>query len=232
MRRGYTRERRGLAPDEQRKSLKASGIDLGVDHPAIYEDVFDRRGKPGPLSQRALAIKSLREGDELVVHDAATLGKDLEDISKAMVEIGRRGATLIVWTPTQREYEWHPDAAEIVALANEAAAVLLSEKHRRAGAKKAHLGAQPKLVGDVLNVARQAWADPALTANQAADVVRQHYRIKVSTRTLWTHLGKKSDAETAISEPIKVAVVKAKPKPKRRKARRVTTAKRTENANA
>lgn len=219
MRRGYIRERRGLTPDEQRKSLAQAGIDLGFDHPAIYADVFGRGGKAVPLAARANAIKSLRSGDELVVHDAATLGKDMEDISKAMVEIGRHGATLIVWTPTVREYEWNPDAAEIVAMASEAAAVLLSEKHRRAGAKRVQLGAQPKLVGDVLNVARQAWADPSLTANQAAEVVRKHCRIKVSTRTLWTHLGKKSDAETAISEPIKVAQV-AKPKPKRRKVKR------------
>jgi hypothetical protein len=139
--------------------------------------------------------------------------------------IGRKEQT-IVWTPTQREYRWNPDAAEIVALATEAADVLRSEKHRSAASKNAQLGAQPKLVGDVLNVARQAWSDPNLTAEQAAEVVRKHCRIRVSTRTLWTHLGKKSDAEVSISEPIKVAPVtrklKLKPKPRRRKkARRV-----------
>jgi hypothetical protein len=219
MRRGYIRERKGLTPDEQRKSHREAGIDVTFSHPALYADVFDRTGRIKALSQRAAAIESLRQGDELVVHDAATLGTDLKDISEAMVEIGRRGATLIVWTPTVREYEWDPGAAEIVALANEAAATLLSEKHRRAGAKRVQLGAQPKLVGDVLNVARQAWADPALTANQAAAKVTQYTKVKVSTRTLWNHLGKKSEAEGAISPPIAVAPV-PNPKPKRRKAKR------------
>lgn len=79
-------------------------------------------------------------------------------------------------------------------------------------------GAQLKLVGPLLDVAKQAWADPNLTATQAIEVVRKTTGARISLRTLWTHLGKKSDAEAAISEPIKVAPV-TKPKPKRRKRR-------------
>jgi hypothetical protein len=187
--------------DEQRASLAAAGIDVDAPHPPVYVDLL----KPGkklksgvdPLTLRAAAIKSLRrqDTDELVVHDAATLGLDLEDITLAMSAIGKRGGKLIVWTPEPREFTWHPDAAEVMALAVEGAQMMRSEKHRRAGEKNPLLGAPAKLAGKVLEVAKAAWADPALTSKQAAEKVKTDTGVKVSVRLLFDKLGKKSDAE-------------------------------------
>jgi len=204
--RGYIRERKsGPSIDDQRASLAAAGIEVDRPHSPVYVDLLKpaKKPKPGvdPLAQRAAAIKSLRrqDGDELVVHDAATLGVDIEDITVAMSAIGKRGGKLIVWTPPVQEFVWHQDAAEIVALAAEGAQMMRSEKHRRAGGKNPLLGAPAKLIGKVLEVAKAAWADPALTSKQAAEKVKADTGVAVSVRLLFDKLSKKSDAERSLT---------------------------------
>lgn len=199
MRRGYIRERAfGPTMEVQRASLAAAGVPTDGARPPVYMDMMKdtKRTIAGirSLAQLARAIKSLRQADadELVVHDAATLGRDHEEITEALAEIGKRGCKLIVWTPEPRDYVWHPDAAEIASVAGEGAKIIRAEKHRRAASK--HLGAQPKLVGKVLAAAREAWADPNLTAPQAAKRVYEVTGVKVSARLMWK-LGKKSEAE-------------------------------------
>ena len=224
MRLGYLRERRiGPSLDVQRASMAAAGINVHQTHPPIYEDKLKpaKRTPPGEtrlhLPERAIAIKHLRQRDEdeLVVHDAATLGIDTDDIMAALAAIGRQGCTLLVWTPEPRAYAWHPDATEIVGLATEAAALIKSEKYRRASGKSA--GSPPKLVGRVRDAALLAWADPTLTAEQAAARVKEVTGISVSARLLYSKLGHKSVAEATLAPP-KLSAAAATTSPEVRKA--------------
>ena len=195
MRRGYERERKGgPSLEDQRKAMGAAGINLLETHPAVYTDTLAPSKKP-PLYLRSLAIRSLRPGDELVVYDGATLGTDAEDIAEALASITRAGCSLVVCFPEERSYTWHKDAADMLQMAAEAVRVLRSEKHRRAGAKSLNLGAPLKLTGEVLTAAKAAWAEPELTARQAAKRVGDVTGVEVSMRLLFSKLGKKSDAE-------------------------------------
>jgi hypothetical protein len=236
MRRGYIRQRKsGPTPDQQKASMVASGIDTSGDHPPLYVDLLNKAGKASPLRERADAIKSLRQDDELVVHDAATLGLDADDINRAMIEIGQRGATLIVWKPEPREYEWTPAAArvagEMSSLAAEAETVLRSEKHQRASAKGARIGPAKKLVGVVREIALKHWRDPTLSGRQAHAAAVAETGVKFSMRLMQLPekdggLGRKMDAEPVLELPRPAPIpqakvpIKRKPKPKRRKAKR------------
>lgn len=180
--------------------MREAGIPMDGEHPPIYRDLARNTRPPKLLTARAAAIGSLRnrDGDELVVHDAATLGRNYQEIIEALAAIGRTGCRLIVWRPSKQEYVWHPDAAEIAALAAEGVKLMRSDKHRVAGAKT---GAPAKLVGPVLEAARAAWADPDLTVRAAASRVFEVSGVQVSTRLLQSKLGRKSDAEAEVLKP-------------------------------
>ena len=164
MRRGLRRERRDVSLDEQDKSLREAGVTLTGDHPPVYTDFIKDTGSHKPLMDRARAIASLRNRDdyELVVHDAATLGRDHQEIIEGLAAIGKTGCRLIVCRPSVREFVWHPDAADIAALAAEGVTILRSARGKVSNGKV--LGTPPKLVGAALEVATAAWADPDLTA--------------------------------------------------------------------
>ena len=221
MRRGYIRERRnGPSIEEQQKSLKAAGIPVNLAHPPIYSDAMKRvAAGQDPLPNRAHAIKSLRSTDELVVHDAATLGLDMADIALALAEIGKRGATLIVWEPEQEAFQWSGEVAEAVSVAVRGDAQIKREKFQRARSKNPALGAPPKLTGKVLQAARDAWADPALSIRTATERVIAETGVKVSSRLLLLRLGPKSRAENTLAPPPRVPAV-VKPKAKRKTKRR------------
>lgn len=194
MRRGYRRERlNGPSLEDQWKALAAAGVGSDGTHPPVYTDMLKDTKRDTSLKQRKAAILSLRPGDVLAVRDAATLGRDQDEIAEGLAMVGRRRATLVVCCPDEREFTWHPDAAEIVAVAVEGARLIRSEKHARAAAK--HLGAQPKLVGANLATAKRIWAQADLTAPAAAKEVVRVTGVKVTERTLWSVLGRKSEAE-------------------------------------
>lgn len=209
--------------------MVASGINTSGDHPPLYVDLLNKVGKAGPLRERANAIKSLRQDDELVVHDAATLGFSAEDINAAMIEIGQHGATLIVWKPEPREYEWTPAAArvagEMSSLAAEAETVLRSEKHQRASAKSVRLGPTKKLVGAVREIALKHWRDPALSARQAHAAAAAETGVKFSMRLMQLPekdggLGRKMDAELIMELPRPARLAQAKAAAKRKTKRK------------
>lgn len=201
MRRGYRRERKDAPLHEQDKALQEAGVLLTGSHPPIYTDLVKDTGSHKPLSALARAVGSLRkrDADELVVYDAATVGRNYQEIVEAMAAIGHTGCKLTVWRPTPREFVWHPDAAEIVALAAEGETILRSAKGRASAGKV--LGATPKLVGDALAAAKAAWADPDLTAKDAAAKVLEVSGVQVSTRLLFARLGHKSLAENQLLKP-------------------------------
>lgn len=193
--RGYRRERtNGPSLDEQWKALAAAGVETDSAHPPVYTDTLKATKRDGPLKQRKAAVLSLRPGDVLAVPDAATLGRDQDEIAEGLAMVGRRRATLVVCSPDVREFTWHPDAAEIAAVAVEGARLIRSEKHARAATK--HLGAHQKLMGANLETAKRIWAQQDLTAPAAAKEVVRVTGIKVTERTLWTVLGRKSEAES------------------------------------
>ena len=198
MRRGYIRERQyGPSVEDQRRTLGAAGVPTDGTHPPIYTDMIaDVKSTPKAwklLAQRKAAIASLRPGDALAVWDAATLGRDMEEIQEGLAMVGKRQATLVICYPDEREFTWHPEAAEIANLAAEGSRQLRSEKHARAAAK--HLGAAPKLIGANLDIARRLWGDPSLTARAVPGKILEATGIKVSERLLWQRLGPKSEAE-------------------------------------
>ena len=212
MRRGYRRERRDASLDEQDKSLREAGIDLTGDHPPVYTDFIKDTGSHKALAERRLAINSLRnhDKDEIVVHDAATLGRDHQEIIEAAAAIGQTGCKLIVWRPFPREFVWHPDAAEIAALAAEGVTILRSARGKVSNGKV--LGAAPKLVGNVLDVAKAAWADPDLTAKQVVSKVFDLTGVQISSRLLFSKLGTKSKAEMQTLRPPMPPPVQSKKK--------------------
>jgi hypothetical protein len=201
MRRGYRRERKDAPLDVQDKAMREADVTLTGTHPPIYTDLMKDTGHHKPLVDLAKAIGSLRnrDADELVVYDAATVGRNHKEIIEAMAAIGRTGCKLIVWRPTPREYVWHPDAAEIIALAAEGETILRSAKGKVASGKTR--GAAPKLVGAALETAKAAWADPNLTARQAAAKVLEVSGVHVSMRLMFAKLGHKSVAETRLLKP-------------------------------
>lgn len=87
--------------------------------------------------------------------------------------------------------------------------------------EKPNRGVPKKLTGYILEIAERYWTDPSITSTEAHKRIVVESGQRISLRTLWNHLGKKSEAEAAMSLPIAVAPV-PKPKPKRRKKRRIT----------
>ena len=148
MRRGYRRERRADAPlDEQDKALRESGVSFAGTHPPVYTDLLKDVGHNKPLVGLLQAIRSLRkrDDDEIAAFDAATLGRTHREIVESLAAIGKTGCKLVICRPVMRDFVWHPDAAEIAAVAAEGDTILRSVKGKVSANK--HLGAAPKLVG-------------------------------------------------------------------------------------
>ena len=226
MRRGYRRERRADAPlDEQDKALRDAGVPLHWTQQPVYTDLIKDTGSHKPLVELLHAIRSLRkrDEDELAVFDAATLGRNHQEIVQALAAIGKTGCKLVICRPVMREFVWHPDAAEIAAVAAEGETILRAAKSKVSANK--HLGATPKLVGSVLAAAKAAWADPELTARAAVDRVFEKTGVRISARLLFSKLGNKSAAEMQMIAPPMPAKSKPKAKPKRRKVKRTRAAK-------
>lgn len=197
--RGYVRERKGGAKPSDQVAALASVIETDGTHPPIYTDLLKPAKKSKvPLPARGNAINSLRPGNTLWVYDLPTLGTGFDDIMGALAAIGKKCATLGVLTPEQEEHTWHPDAADLVQKAREAASVLKSDVHKRARAK--HLGAPPKWTPEVAKAALEGWKDPALTAPQVPAYVLEKTGVKISERLIWARLKPltKSQAEGTI----------------------------------
>lgn len=218
MRRGYERERPKLSIEEQDASMRKTGVPTDGTHPPIYRDLIKDARSHKPLVARANAINSLRlaDADELVIHDAATMGRTHEEICEGLAAIGRSGCRLIICEPTYREFVWTPNEAEMLAVAAEGVTLLRSARGKAAGNKT---GAAPKLVGNVMIAAQAAWGDPKLTARQVVEKIFETTGVQVSTRLLFAKLGLKSAAELQVLRPSLPAPSKPKRKTKRRKPR-------------
>lgn len=223
MDRGYLRIRRnGPSEDVQRASLKTAGVVVDGDA-AIYVDgltfAFKRqRIDPNdPLPQRTWAIKHLRAGDRLFVHDAATLGTTTNDILGALAAIGLRKATLFV-VELGKEFRWHPEAASIAAVAKQG-----GDQNRREQTLRARRAARgEKLTPEAKARAKQLWGDPSVaSATKVRDVIYEEFGIKVSVRTLYNAMDAGRDdaingnPQKKKQTPKRKSVAKAKRKAKR-----------------
>lgn len=197
MRRGYIRIRKG-GPDEatQRRSLIT--IDnigrLYVDGPT--ETRKHRQMDPkDPLPERSWVLRHLNPGDEVVVHDAATLGTSVKDILATLEAIDQRYATLYVVT-TNTTYRWHPQAAEIIALATSGGEVARREQTTDARKRLRQTGANRKFTSEMKIRALKLWSDNQIrSGKEVAALLHREFGVKVSLRTLYNNLPPREAAQ-------------------------------------
>jgi DNA invertase Pin-like site-specific DNA recombinase len=189
MRRGYIRlSKAGPSLEDQQRALASAGVgDFGELGPVYVDEILKRRSSEH-LPRRAAAIRSLFEGDELVIASAAQLGTSAADVLAALEAISRKGAT--VYDIEAREaVTWHPDALKVIAFAQRAESGNrkdVARKARVARAESGRIGGAPsKLEGRRLVEAKKLWADPELSAGEIAD------RMGVSRNTLYRLLGER-----------------------------------------
>jgi DNA invertase Pin-like site-specific DNA recombinase len=171
---GYIRETRyGHTYEEQHAALQ----DARVEKRLIWADrLKNQKALLAPVEQRDGAIKSLREGEILVVYGLDKLGTSLRDLADQIAKVAERGATvrdLLI----QEEL---PDAATTV----KAIEMALRAKHaydtERLGPANAKRRAEGKMGGrplslanpnsDAVKAARLYWDDPHLSEKRAAQL--------------------------------------------------------------
>lgn len=195
MRIGYVRiDRVGASYAEQRQALEAAGIaDFSNEGPVYIDPLRKRRVKDGedPLPGRTDAIRALREGDELVVSNAARLGLNRADILKCLGQIGMVRAAVFV-VDDGRVFVCSPAIADAADFAEIADKKLLSERMQKARKGRKAFGAatgkKTKLPkdGPLFDRIRSLWTDPAVPAEEVVKVSG------VSLATLHRKLGGRS----------------------------------------
>ena len=193
MRRGYIRlSKAGPSRKAQEAALACAGIEDFSDIGPVHIDVIPKpAARPEDRHpQRAEAIRSLCDGDELVIASPARLGATREDILSSIKAIGDRGAS-IHDASTGTSYRWHPDAAgiaEFAALAEREGAAERTKKMRERKAELgAHAGPPARLEKGTApyNRAKTLWEDLTKSAKEVAA------ETSVSTATLYRHFGPK-----------------------------------------
>jgi DNA invertase Pin-like site-specific DNA recombinase len=173
VRRYYMREMTGLPPiEDQEKALRSVGLVFEKNAP-IYIDRKPKRAVKGtiPTPELILAFRSLRPGDELVIACASVLGGTRVSVLNALQEIGKRQASVLdVGANTTVAYV--PEALAMIAFAERAESQMRVAVLKKARLRKVELGAvggkPAALEGKALEDARARWADPTLTAKEAA----------------------------------------------------------------
>lgn len=188
---GYIRvDRSGPSPIEQIKALEAHGIrDFTNDSSECWVDGLRTRklkADEDPLPQRAMMIKSLRDGDVVVVANAGRLGVSREDILRTLGEIGKQGAS-VMDAAEGRTFVCPPGLADAASFAEKAHRVQMLERAARARKGRAEFGAKsgpkPKvnLKPADIEALRLMWHNPAVRMEQieveSGYKSRQLYRV-------------------------------------------------------
>lgn len=149
----------------------------------------DRAGRKAQVrtSERDLMLGAVRDGDEVWVARPGIIGASDADILAWLARMTEHGGVLCI-ASTGRRYRWHPDTADALRLvaeikADERSAVLAKARaaiKRRPGA--------PVHGDNRLEVAKQLWADPRVTAKEAAA------RSGIGVRHLYRLFGRKGTA--------------------------------------
>lgn len=181
MRVAFIRLGKGLPSEaEQRAALAADG--------AAPDEVAEAWVEPAPKKgaapvQWGYMLGALREGDEVAISRPAILAASEREARERLAALTERGAVLRI-ASTGRSYRWHPDAAEALQLAADVRADERSLVMGKARAGLAALGRQ-RFEPQQWKEARALWADPAVTAEAAAE------RSGIGMRTLYRKLGPK-----------------------------------------
>lgn len=188
---GYIRvDRSGPSPIEQIKALEAHGLRDFTDQSSEcwVDGLRTRKMKPDedPLPQRTMMLKSLREGDVVVVANAGRIGVSREDILRTLGEIGAQGAS-VMDAAEGRVFVCPPGLADAASFAEKAHRVQMLERAARARRGRVEFGAKsgpkPKLKKDDIEAIRLMWNNPAVTREQV------EVESGLKTRTLYRLLG-------------------------------------------
>jgi len=145
------------------------------------------RGKAVRWDERQHMLGAMREGDEVWIARPAVLGEAQADILDYLARLTGLGAVLCV-ASTGGRYRWHPDAREALDLAAAAQADARAAVLSKARAAIRSRPGNPSKTDTQWEVARGLWADPNVTAIQAAE------RTGMSVRHLYRRFGAKGTA--------------------------------------
>lgn len=169
---GYIRETRyGHTYEEQEVAL----FEARVEKRLVWADrLKNQKALLAPVEQRDGAIKSLREGEILVVYGLDKLGTNLRDLGDQIAKVAARGAT-VKDLSIQEEL---PDATTSVKAIEMVLRAKQAYDIERLGPANAKRRAEGKMGGrsprlssyDAIKAARVYWDNPALSEKRAAEL--------------------------------------------------------------
>ena len=169
---GYIREtRNGHTYEEQEKAL----LDARVEKRLVWADrLKNQKTITAPVDQRDSAIKSLREGEVMVVYGLDKLGTNLRDLAVQIEKVAAQGATVRDLT-IQEELPDAATSAKAIKMVLRAKQAYDIEKMGPANAKRRAEGKiggrSPRLSGpDAIKAARVHWDNPDLSEKRAAEL--------------------------------------------------------------
>lgn len=158
MKRGYIRPTAWFTAASQKSAVLGAGVSERV----IYED---KKAKVSNLPERALAIKSLRPGDVLVVAGLARLAVSKNDLMDVMTEIARMGAKVM---DARTGVIADPDSANLVIEATKEWAGEARIPNRKVAKERGSLGGRPVIEPAMPEQeAKRLWFDPMLSGPEA-----------------------------------------------------------------
>ena len=186
MKNGYIRVgKAGPSRSEQVEALLGAGVEDF--ERSCYIDI-EKGLRPAEmiLRQRALAIRSLREGDVLVIAAADRLGRGGGDLTAVLAAITAKGCAVLdaETGETIRAVEGLSAALAFIERAERQARRRAVEKMRATRLRLGILGGRPTtLRGAARQQAALVWADTSLSAKDAA------LKIGIPVRTAYRLLG-------------------------------------------
>ena len=186
MKKGYIRVgKAGPSRSEQVEALLGAGVEDF--ERSCYIDI-EKGLRPAEmiLRQRALAIRSLREGDVLVIAAADRLGRGGGDLTAVLAAITAKGCAVLdaETGETIRAVEGLSAALAFIERAERQARRRAVEKMRATRLRLGILGGRPTtLRGAARQQAALVWADTSLSAKDAA------LKIGIPVRTAYRLLG-------------------------------------------
>lgn len=175
---GYVRDDGiGDSADVQERALTDAGV-----HRLVREDAEpgDRRKRTLP-PQLAGAIRTMKQGDDLVVLSFDRLGRDRETLKLAVMQLGKRGAR-VVDLKAKETINCHPGAEVILDALERAKPRIYSEITGRMRAEKDALGEDARGGGqlrwsdDDYEQAKPFYFDVRLTVPEVEEKTGMPYR--------------------------------------------------------
>lgn len=186
MKKGYIRvSKAGPSRSAQVEALLAAGVE-DFDRTCYVDIEKGLRPHEMVLRQRALALRSLRAGDVLVIAAADRLGRGGGDLTEVLAAITAKGCAVLdaETGETIRAVEGLSAALAFIERAERQARRRAIEKMRDTRKRLGILGGRPtSLRGAARQQAALVWADASLSAKDAA------LKIGIPVRTAYRLLG-------------------------------------------